>query len=112
MAIWRRLFVLDIRAAASRTFWTAERSWAITTARMRITTSSSIKLKPRRRITYSSMLMPGRALEAGRSERRQQREGSESCSARKAPALLLTRQRREATTDKTDNTDQRKNVGR
>src|SRR3954466_14719005 len=44
-----RLLVHLVRAAASRTFWTAGRSSPIRTAMMAITTSSSIRVNPDRR---------------------------------------------------------------
>src|SRR5690349_11131089 len=44
-----RLLLQLIRAAASRTFWTAGRSRPIRMAMMAITTSSSISVKPRQR---------------------------------------------------------------
>src|SRR4051794_30596167 len=44
-----RLFEHLVRAAASRTFWTAGRSSPIRTAMMAITTSSSIRVNPDRR---------------------------------------------------------------
>src|SRR3954452_23556393 len=43
-----RLFEQDMRAAASRTFWTAGRSRPIRIAMMAITTSSSISVNPDR----------------------------------------------------------------
>src|SRR5262245_26836435 len=49
MAICLRLLVQALRAAASRTFWTAGRSSPMRMAMMAITTSSSISVKPRRR---------------------------------------------------------------
>src|SRR5262249_24397903 len=45
---WRRLLRVAVRSAASRTFWTAGTSSPIRTARIAITTSSSISVKPAR----------------------------------------------------------------
>ena len=47
--IWRRLLLLWMRAAASRTFWTAASSRPINTAMMAMTTSSSISVNADRR---------------------------------------------------------------
>src|SRR6266545_2758050 len=46
LPIWPRLLLHDIRAAASRTFWTAGRSNPIKIAMIAITTSSSISVNP------------------------------------------------------------------
>src|SRR5262245_16121807 len=48
MPSWCRLFWQVMRAAASRTFWTAGKSRPIRIAMIAMTTSSSISVKPRR----------------------------------------------------------------
>src|SRR5262249_42496782 len=48
MPIWCRLLEQLMRAAASRTFWTAGTSRPMSTAMIAITTSSSIRVKARR----------------------------------------------------------------
>ena len=50
-----RLFWHWVRAAASRTFWTAGRSSPIRIAMMAITTSNSISVNPRRRVDECDM---------------------------------------------------------
>src|SRR5262249_43354604 len=57
MPICFRLLVQDMRAAASRTFWTAGRSRPMRTAMIAITTSSSISVKPRRRTGGAGVCM-------------------------------------------------------
>src|SRR5205807_2678553 len=54
-AICLRLLEHLARAAASRTFWTAGRSRPIRIAMIAITTSSSISVKPRRRVETADM---------------------------------------------------------
>src|SRR4051812_41737442 len=56
-----RLLVHWIRAAASRTFWTAGRSRPIRMAMMAITTKSSISVKPHRRPGWTRAMpeLPG-----------------------------------------------------
>src|SRR5262245_26372111 len=48
-----------MRAAASRTFWTAGRSRPIRTAMIAITTSSSIRVKPFRLVERGMKIIPG-----------------------------------------------------
>src|SRR3954469_15187176 len=57
-----RLFWHLVRAAASRTFWTAGRSRPIRMAMIAITTSNSISVKPRRRGMSGTGQPPGRGL--------------------------------------------------
>src|SRR5882757_2987752 len=51
-----RLFTHLVRAAASRTFWTAGKSRPISTAMIAMTTSSSMSVKARTRLVDVSIL--------------------------------------------------------
>src|SRR5437879_4554325 len=56
MAMLCRLFWHWVRAAASRTFWTAGRSNPIRMAMIAITTNNSIRVNPRRDLTTASFI--------------------------------------------------------
>src|SRR5262245_48703735 len=89
MPICLRLFVQDIRAAASRTFWTAGNSRPIRIAMIAMTTSNSIRVKPGRfcRLRTRVMTKPPR-------RRRVEWENPDSDCA-DAPALPVDRQHEE-----------------
>src|SRR6185436_1734419 len=65
-----RLLEHFIRAAASRTFWTAGSSSPIRIAMMAITTSSSIRVNPRERFPRGFIGLPPHCLVKGEERRK------------------------------------------
>jgi hypothetical protein len=76
-----------MRAAASRTFWTAGNNKPIKIAMMAITTSNSIRVNPERRRDMVGTLQTGMSLEEYELGALQSKlEGCTVCRTRQAPA--------------------------